>query len=313
MLFLFSRTPGIIPAFRPTLRRSDAPTLRRSDAIKRIAFPTVVKTTGVIAFLLLSVSVANTQTGRIQFSKSRGPVRLIGCSTATQTRYLSIDQNDPSHVDGFGRLVMLPLAPNIQEAIKADCDEVRKKYGVGAPLIFVDEEGGPNAVAINYAMDNRYPDGTVLFGKKLLEKEWSEGRFGIPTTIGHEFAHIMQFKRKFPVMATQWQELHADYMAGWFIAHRSRSRRDSDPNVSAKSVYDSGDYEFNNPQHHGTKEERFAAFKEGFNLNSQNVSDAAIAYAKGLEYIQDQGAKIEKAEDAGNTGDPNIPFYRSLN
>jgi hypothetical protein len=208
--------------------------------------------------------------------------------------------------------VNLPLKKNVQEAVRADCAELRKQFGVRAPLYFIEEEIAPNAVAIDYPLDKRYPDGTVLYGKKLLEREYSKGRFGIPTTIAHEFAHIMQYKRKFPAMTTKWQELHADFLAGWFTAHRSRFWPDNaDPRVSAKSVYDSGDYQFNNPQHHGTREERFRAFREGYRLNEQDIADAAYVYTKGLQYIQSQGAPIQRASRLGATGDADIPFYRN--
>lgn len=247
-----------------------------------------------------------------RFPRAKTSVRLIGCATATRTSSLKIDRRDPTRIDGFGRLVDLPLKSAVQEAVRADCAELRSQFGIRAPLFFVDEETSPNAVAIDYPLDKRFPDGTVLFGKKLFEREYSKGRFGIPTTIAHEFAHIMQYKRKFPAMTTKWQELHADFLAGWFTAHRARFWPDnSDPNVSARTVYESGDYQFNNPQHHGTREERFAAFRAGYKLNREDVADASFVYTKGLEYIQSRGARIERANRLGSTGDPDIPFYRN--
>jgi hypothetical protein len=265
---------------------------------------------------LLFLSAATAQTPAPppgpRFPQSKKSVRLIGCSTATRTSSLQIDRRDPSRIDGFGRIIDLPLKPAIQKAVRADCVELRRQFGVGAPLFFVDEETSPNAVAIDYPLDKRLPDGTVLFGKKLFEREYAKGRFGIPTTIAHEFAHIMQYKRKFPAMTTKWQELHADFLAGWFTAHRARFWPDnSDPNVSARTVYESGDYQFNNPQHHGTREERFAAFRAGYRLNRQNVADASFVYTKGLEYIRSQGAPIRRASRFGSTGDPDIPFYQN--
>lgn len=265
----------------------------------------------IVTSLLFSAVAAQAPPGP-RFPQSKKSVRLIGCATATRKSSLAIDRRNPAHIDGFGEIVTLPLKTQVHEAVRADCVELRQQFGVRAPLFFVEEEIAPNAVAISYPLDKRLPDGTVLYGKKLLEREYRKGRFGIPTTIAHEFAHIMQYKRKFPAMTTKWQELHADYLAGWFTAHRARFWPDnSNPEISAKSVYDSGDYEFNNPQHHGTKEERFAAFREGYRLNKQNVADASLVYTKGLEYIRSQGAPIERASRSGSTGDSEIPFYRN--
>jgi hypothetical protein len=116
---------------------------------------------------------------------------------------------------------------------------------------------------------------------------------GIPTILAHEFAHILQFKNQFPKLPTaKWQELHADFMAGWFTGHRSRYR----PHVAMNSliaIFNVGDFAFNHPGHHGTPQERVAAFDAGYRLNVQgNVSSSATAFSQGLAFIRASGAPL---------------------
>ncbi|MBC8136464.1 MAG: hypothetical protein H8F28_11305, partial [Fibrella sp.] len=84
----------------------------------------------VVALSLFLLSSATAQSPAPppgpRFPKSKKSVRLIGCSTATRTSSLQIDRRDPSRIDGFGRIIDLPLKPAIQKAVRADCVELRR-------------------------------------------------------------------------------------------------------------------------------------------------------------------------------------------
>jgi len=270
---------------------------------------------GVAAMLMLWLTPPSTaQLGQARSSQLRKTFRVIGCVSKSGAMELSVSGDDPRYIKGLGKLVDdLPLAGPMRAALIEDCNELRRVFGVNAPMMFMEEEdGSPNAVGTNLVIDDNRPDGTVFLGVKLLANEYRNENgqgWGIPSVLAHEFAHIMQYKYKFPDMNTKWQELHADYLAGWFTAHRSRFRA-SIPMASLTSIYNKGDYAFNDKGHHGMPTERSNAFQAGFNLNALgNVAYGAIAYANGLNYIVQQGATITEAPSEGNTGNPEIPFY----
>ena len=130
--------------------------------------------------------------------------------------------------------------------------------------------------------------GSVFISSGLLIKEYKETNgslMSIPAILGHEFAHGMQSDNNFPYSG-KWRELHADYLAGWFIGHRGRFR----PQNAIQAIlnfYNKGDYEFNSEDHHGTPQERAAAFNAGYTLNVQGNEDSGgDAYVAGLKYVK---------------------------
>jgi hypothetical protein len=85
--------------------------------------------------------------------------------------------------------------------------------------------------------------------------------------------------------------LHADYLAGWFTAHRQRFLP-QDANQALKSFFDKGDYDFFSEGHHGTPQERAAAFYAGYMLNmGNNVGLGSLAYNSGINYVRALGAR----------------------
>lgn len=197
--------------------------------------------------------------------------------------------------------------PQLDQGIQMDILEIQNRFGVSAKMFLMKESGGPNAFALSTRHNARTeilqqfgipgaasPDGVVVFGVDLMTSEFRSAfgsGYGIPAIIGHEYAHIMQFKNAIPLRG-KWIELHADYMAGWFTAHRGRFDRIQNSQESAISFFNKGDYAFNSETHHGTPAERVGAFMAGFQLNmQQNQPDARAAYASGINYLRDQGAR----------------------
>ena len=197
-----------------------------------------------------------------------------------------------------------PLAGNlgggVDEAILGEGDELSRLLGVYPAVFYLREKGGPNALADAAIYDDLLrqegrtsaccPDGTVLIGLALLRSEW-RATFGtslsMPAIIAHEYAHIAQFKYKLPWTEGKWPELHADFLAGWFIAHRGRFPVATDANQAAASLYYKGDYDFNESDHHGTPAERLAAFQAGFEFNLRsNSPSGGLAYQAGVNYLK---------------------------
>jgi hypothetical protein len=214
--------------------------------------------------------------------------------------------DSPDAFEDEGEVLPIQTAnPQLQANMRADATELRRLFGVTAGVMFLNEAGGPNAYAV---MQSQIParvleqfrltpsvdaDGMVFMGVKLLEKERNSGMrtgYSIPSIMAHEFDHILQYKLGFP-FSGKWLELHADFMAGWYTAHRVRFAPQN-IDESMLSFYSNGDYDFNNPDHHGTPEERLAAFRAGMCVNfCQNVSNARLAYSLGINYLSTLNAQ----------------------
>jgi hypothetical protein len=109
--------------------------------------------------------------------------------------------------------------------------------------------------------------------------------------LGHEFAHIYQVRKGHvePLRmaaggGAKYVELHADFMAGWFMSQRSQTTFGVLERVT-DTLFARGDNKVGTPGHHGTKAERFAAVLQGYlRAGSTNFADGAAA--AGIEYLR---------------------------
>jgi hypothetical protein len=136
--------------------------------------------------------------------------------------------------------------------------------------------------------------GTVLLGRSLAGvtsarrksgfRGWGPDRtwpLGLRIIIGHEWAHILQFARG-NVKQGKGAELHADFLAGWFLGYATRRQGGPvvDPKDAMSAIFGRGDnLAFNDPQHHGRPVQRAGAIAEGLEAGA-TVNDVALAYAK---------------------------------
>ncbi|MGI9036151.1 MAG: hypothetical protein ACR2GD_08945 [Pyrinomonadaceae bacterium] len=191
----------------------------------------------------------------------------------------------------------------LDTAIQLDVLELQKVFGVSARMFLLQEVHGPNALAVRKPLPEvlekfhipfqNTSDGMVFFGLNLINSQYdfiSKRGYAIPSIMGHEYAHILQYKLHFP-FAGKWQELHADFLAGWYTAHRSRFMPQN-IRESMATFFDNGDNDEDSPQHHGSSQEREEAFLAGARLNLQNgLLSGRDAYYQGLLYVQSKGAK----------------------
>lgn len=185
-----------------------------------------------------------------------------------------------------------------------DAEELKRLFDVRPHLFYLRESGGPNAfyMPLNFpdlitqegGNPQNSPDGTIFIGINLLNQEYenTNGRFfSLPSILAHEFAHTVQHRAGFTQQG-KWRELHADFLAGYFIGHRERFAK-QDVYQAMLTLYSKGDYDYNNPQHHGTPSERNEAFNAGYLLNKRSTSaSGAEAYKAGLLYLQEKGASV---------------------
>lgn len=143
--------------------------------------------------------------------------------------------------------------------------EVRPEFG------FIEEENGPNAYASNHNL-NGHADGTVAFGRQLLKIEMRKpgGDFSVMAICAHEFGHVRQFRDRMfarirnaglPVYCS---ELHADFLAGAFVAFWKTRMRPADLLRIGDTWRGLGSTDFNDPGSHGTMVQRVDAIEAGF-------------------------------------------------
>lgn len=187
-------------------------------------------------------------------------------------------------------------------------------------LGMIDDTQSPNA----YATNSFNRDGmrfAVLFGQTLLEHlailtpDGNLNTIKIEAVLAHEFAHIFQYQAAeiattsgYPELAdklleapTVKLELMADMLTGWYLAEKYRVYDSSTHSFSypasnevlaeSKNLrrvllqfYSIGDFNFNDPDHHGTPSERLDAVMNGVQLKlDQRVDDPNIAFAAAYE------------------------------
>lgn len=157
---------------------------------------------------------------------------------------------------------------------------------------FYDDFDGQNAVATPAPLLG-VPIGSVFFGtglfSTLLAEDPSGG--GVMWVAAHEFAHILQFQSKVRDLLLQGEstvrrlELHADYMAGYYLGRRKIEEPRASLFHAGESVWSSGDTHYNSPGHHGTPSERVAASEKGFLAALEKRVSRDEAFRTGFDYV----------------------------
>jgi predicted metalloprotease len=114
-------------------------------------------------------------------------------------------------------------------------------------------------------------DDTIYIGQRITEQvAQGAGDFGAAFILAHEYAHNVQqelgWYQAGRRLAVKQFELEADCMAGnWANAVYETGKLDpGDIEEAQRTAQAVGDFDFSNPQHHGTPDERRAAWQLGF-------------------------------------------------
>lgn len=143
---------------------------------------------------------------------------------------------------------------------------------------YYDDADGKNAMATHHclsAYDGKRCDGTVVFGARLAMelRPLPAGDAAILAICAHEFGHILAFKRDL-----RWElvnaglkvrpnfELHADFMAGFFLRRYVRDFPTLDVRGVARAWLRMGSSDFTDPFWHGTNEMRRESIEAGYYL-----------------------------------------------
>lgn len=168
-------------------------------------------------------------------------------------------------------------------------------FDVWPKVGFYDDTDSPNAMAMRYSAGGT-TEYAVVFGRAYFKKLMDYDPSGITLlhTAAHEFAHIWVYrdglfnKVRGNDPTVKRVELHADFMAGYYLGLRKRDNPQASFWAAGIGRWQSGDEEFRNVHHHGMPYERLAAAEKGFllgyieNRAAPNAFEAATKYVAAL-------------------------------
>jgi hypothetical protein len=181
-------------------------------------------------------------------------------------------------------------------ALAQTLSKISDAFAVLPGFAYYDDHDDENAYATE-AVRLTNADGTVLFGQRLLKRLLAlreNPDIAVAAVCAHEFGHILQYKQKLVDRVSKGQtsvkrtELQADFFAGYFAGLRKRERPEFPAAVFALTQYNSGDDMLNDPDHHGTPDERGAAISRGYEaayrerLSLGDAIEASVAYVTRL-------------------------------
>ncbi len=175
--------------------------------------------------------------------------------------------------------------PNLDSLIYWEGNLLASIFGVNPAILIINDWQSPNAFAYWGVTDPRFY-GTIYLGIRLLYDELFSMDKGVLAVVGimaHEFAHILQWKYQSQLIG-KYRELHADFLAGYYLGVKNYILY-RDLCAFASSLFTKGDYNFWNPDHHGTPQQRVAAMNMGYGLGKSG-SEINKAYLKGDEIIR---------------------------
>ncbi len=175
---------------------------------------------------------------------------------------------------------------DLDRSINLELTHIAESFNVLPGFGFYDDSDGQNAFALDEDLIP-HTKGTVIFGKQLLSDELASNEWGglaVAGIMAHEFGHIFQYQSKFYELLTQSQttdrllELHADYLAGYYLGLKRLRSGEIDIKAFVDSLYLLGDTDFNSPDHHGTPIEREQVMLAGYKIgltNNNNIQQVA--------------------------------------
>jgi hypothetical protein len=182
---------------------------------------------------------------------------------------------------------------NLDKSLGRALARAAGKFGVAPSFAFYRDGSKPNAYASSMTMTSG-TWGSVVFGRSLFQDQlnrYKDGGVSVLAIVAHEFGHILQYRNKMleDLQASEPTvrriELHADYLSGWYLGLRKKE----DPSISLWGSGDTfkriGDYEYTNPNHHGTPEQRVAASEAGFKLSKSGATISG-ALQEGRTYVR---------------------------
>jgi len=166
-------------------------------------------------------------------------------------------------------------------------NDMENVFDVKVQLYIYNDAESPNACAISCTPDLALcedADGIVAYGyTMLLSKLWrsDQGGYAVVGVLAHEFAHVLQYVRG-NNLPTKLKELHADFLAGYYLGRKQLMSGAVER--FARALFEMGDFDFWNPNHHGTPQERVQAMSAGY-IAGKSGASIHEAYKLGIEHV----------------------------
>jgi hypothetical protein len=204
-----------------------------------------------------------------------GRLGMVADSDADPEIYTSSGDTETDHVLG---LALRRLA---------------ETFRVSPGFAFFDDSRGHNAFATERSL-LKGGERTVMMGKGLFIEQMREDHDMGTTVIAicaHEFGHIYQFAYGQHARLAELDrtvrpiELHADFLAGYYLALRHNAKAQLDLQAVGRVFYELGDTDFNDRGHHGTPEERSRAITGGYAFGKDRDADIDDASRAGVALV----------------------------
>lgn len=239
--------------------------------------------TGMACACLVSPSFAQTQ-------------RLPTC-----VRYQTAPVDDSGGLSGLAKLDLNVDYGNGLIAILADLGD---QLGIRPSFALYDDPAtNPNALSCQIPLLTEVlgssTDGTVAVGRTMIELLRKSVDFGsaLTATCAHEYGHILQFGTVYNKLQRLPSgeikiELHADFVCGYYGAHRKRIDPLYDALTQAVTQFEAGDKKESNEVKyvavsHGTYEQRGDAVYAGYLLGLGGKLSPELVAQRGLEYVRE--------------------------
>jgi hypothetical protein len=225
------------------------------------------------------------------YAKAR-PVQLSGCCALCAARG-SLNSDIISSTKGMN-FVRSSGDAQTDRLLGIALARLATTFKISPGFAFFDDADKKNAYALDQSILGE-GQGTVLMGLHLfglLMTPAQDAGEAVLSVLAHECGHIVQMQRGYQaaleVMDTTARpiELHADYLAGYYLSLRKHDYPDLDLR-NVREVYRSiGDTDFASPDHHGTAAERSAALAGGFAFGESGGGDIDQAARAGVSFVR---------------------------
>lgn len=148
----------------------------------------------------------------------------------------------------------------------------------------------------------------IYFGVNLFSVLVQQHGNVLPVSgvLAHEWGHQVQFLHGWQTNPVKRMELEADAFSGYFMA-LAKGWAWSYMQSYFQAVFDTGDYNFNEPGHHGTPNERYAAARLGFDTAVQasqfgrplSYIELHQIFTSSISALQGQGSKAALSSEGG--------------
>jgi hypothetical protein len=183
---------------------------------------------------------------------------------------------------------------NLDRILSAEMIEQSRYYGIRPAFMLY---SGPNQNALATSRTRlENTQGTILYNLGFLQNQLKSSQWGgtvVAGVLAHEFGHIYQFFSTYAARlrsmhtTVKFQELHADFLSAFYMGKKFVAS-----GVKLNDYFDAfyalGDYQFEQKDHHGTREERYIAIKAGYNLSLGHKNEGIVfAAAQGEAFLKE--------------------------